>query len=349
MTIENLAADQARREAERGSMQTLQYKFLGLALIISVSLTACMDGSNSTSAPRDGTSRTGGALERDIEDPSAFSKREAALWDGRPSLGGVWVAHPDVRSPERVIIRNTTNGQETIGALFRRERMNPGPAFQVSGEAAAAVGLLAGAPTIIEVVALRVEEAESAPPVAVESAPETPAATAPVETQPQAPVSGETETLIALPETEAAAPQRRGGLFGGIFGRNRASAPQADTPADIETQSLGDGPANAPVAAIMPSPAAPAPTTAPAPAPAPASTLAQPFIQLGIFSVESNARNAEGMARGAGLSARVVEGRAQGNVFWRVVVGPATTQAEQGQMLARVKSLGFNDAYAVRR
>lgn len=329
-------------------MQMLQYRFLGLALIVSVGISGCMEGSNSTSGPRDGTGRAGSGVERDVEDPSLFSKRENALWDGRPSLGGVWVAHPDVRSPERVIIRNTTNGQETIGALFRRERMNPGPAFQVSGEAANAVGMLAGAPTMIEVVALRVEEAESAraapEPAAAEpvAAPVATPATAP-ESAP-APDSAGAETMIAMPEAE---PERQPGLFGRIFGRNRTTEAAIAGPAGIETQSLDDAPPM-PSAAPAPAPsAAPAPQAAPAPTPA--STLAQPFIQLGIFSVESNARNAERMVGNAGMSARVVEGSAQGNVFWRVIVGPAATQAEQSQNLARVKSLGFNDAYPVRR
>ena len=48
-------------------------------------------------------------VERDVESPDVFSMTGTALWDGRPSLGGVWVAHSSVRDPERVIIRNTKN------------------------------------------------------------------------------------------------------------------------------------------------------------------------------------------------------------------------------------------------
>jgi rare lipoprotein A len=81
------------------------------------------------------------------------------LWDGRPSLGGVWVAHPDATDPERVMIRNTETGSFVIGALFRRERENPGPRFQISSDAAAALDILAGAPTELQVIALRREEA----------------------------------------------------------------------------------------------------------------------------------------------------------------------------------------------
>ncbi|HBM40562.1 MAG TPA: SPOR domain-containing protein, partial [Sulfitobacter sp.] len=65
-------------------------------------------------------------VERDVEAPEVFSVSDQGLWDGRPSLGGVWVAHPDVTDPERVIIRNEANGKFVIGALFRRERDLPG-------------------------------------------------------------------------------------------------------------------------------------------------------------------------------------------------------------------------------
>lgn len=103
-------------------------------------------------------------VERDVEAPQVFSATEPGLWDGRPSLGGVWVAYPGVKDPERVIIRNPANDKFVIGALFRREREMPGPKLQVSSDAAAALDLLAGQPARLEVVALRREEAVETPP-----------------------------------------------------------------------------------------------------------------------------------------------------------------------------------------
>lgn len=141
-------------------------------------------------------------IERDVEAPDVFSATEAGLWDGRPSLGGVWVAHPDVKDPERVIIRNVTNDKFVIGALFRRERDNPGPRLQASSDAAAALGMLAGQPIELNVTALRREEVPEEPvavegdEIAVEEITETTldpiestaaAAIAAVETQPAAP------------------------------------------------------------------------------------------------------------------------------------------------------------------
>lgn len=102
--------------------------------------------------------------EKDVEAPEVFEAQEAGLWDGRPSLGGVWVAHPDVTEPERVMIRNQANGQFVVGALFRREREIPGPRLQLSSDAAAALGVLAGAPVGLSVVALRKERVAVTPP-----------------------------------------------------------------------------------------------------------------------------------------------------------------------------------------
>lgn len=105
-----------------------------------------------------GQSRSVRLVERDVEAPDVFQVTEAGLWDGRPSLGGVWVAHPDVTEPERVLIRNTANGNFVIGALFRREVATPGPRVQVSSDAAATLGMLAGQPVQLNVTALRREE-----------------------------------------------------------------------------------------------------------------------------------------------------------------------------------------------
>ena len=94
-------------------------------------------------------------VERDVEAPDVVNISEAGLWDGRPSLGGIWVAHPDAKDPEKVIIRNSQNGKFVIGALFRREREFSGPSLQLSSDAADALGILAGQPTNVSVVALR--------------------------------------------------------------------------------------------------------------------------------------------------------------------------------------------------
>lgn len=142
----------------------------GLILVATATLAGCQDGQSfaemfkSKPKTEQAASRTTKLVERDVEAPEIFSATEAGLWDGRPSLGGIWAAHPDVADPDRVIIRNQTNGKFVIGALYRREREIPGPRIQISADAAAALGMLAGQPVELNVTALRREEvAEEAP------------------------------------------------------------------------------------------------------------------------------------------------------------------------------------------
>ena len=127
-----------------------------------LALTACQPGQTSQAGGAAAGSRTPQAtrlVDRDVEAPEIFNLTDRALWDGRPSLGGVWVAAESARDPERVIIRNPENGKFVIGALFRREAFNPGPPLQISSDAAAALGLVAGQPATVSVTALRREEA----------------------------------------------------------------------------------------------------------------------------------------------------------------------------------------------
>ncbi len=243
-------------------------------------------------------------VERDVEAPGIFQATDMGLWDGRPSLGGVWVAHPDVADPERVIIRNTADGRFVIGALFRRQRDVPGPAFQVSSDAAAALGMIAGAPQQLNVTALRREKAP-----AEENA-------APADAAPA-------QAAAAAPEVEA-----------------RDLDPVAGAEAAIEAAETGAEPD-----ALQPAPAA-----EPAPAPAPprrTSPLDKPFVQVGIFSIEENARNTATALRQAGMVPTVFNQTSRGKRFWRVVVGPASTPGDRAAVLEKIRDIGFADAYPV--
>ena len=177
---------------------------LGLSLAGCDSLPG-LGGAPAGTGAADAVATDGMALvERDIEAPEVFSVTEAGLWDGRPSLGGVWVAHPTVTDPERVIIRNTANGKFVIGALFRRELENPGPALQVSSDAAEALGLLAGSPATLSVIALRREEAPAPTATAITDfdTPEVIAAT-PLE---ETPAIASSPLPDAAPDAAAAVP-----------------------------------------------------------------------------------------------------------------------------------------------
>jgi cell division septation protein DedD len=334
-------------------MSRTGFRHLAIAATSLLALAACENTGNF--ADPGATARAAGPqaettmrmVERDVEAPDVFQADDAGLWDGRPSLGGVWVAHPAVGDPERVIIRNEANGKFVIGALFRRERENPGPEIQVSSDAAAALGMLAGAPTVLNVTALRrVEEADPAQivqPAPVQSLPAQPAVVT-AEAAPPAP------QIAQAPAAPLAAPAPAISI---------AELPRSGAVIAAEPEvALGGGRAPTPVMSpAVIAAATGAPTVAATPVSAPArsapassqSRIDRAFIQIGIFSVKDNATRTSQRMRAAGLQANMLEEQSQGQTFWRVTVGPTASTNESGQVLADVKGMGFTDAYAVSR
>src|SRR5690606_14180216 len=126
-----------------GNMARASFRQILLASAAALALGGCVEGGGTKAAadgePQAKAQKSTRLVDRDVEAPNVFQVTEEALWDGRPSLGGVWVASPDTKDPERVIMRNPANGKFVIGALFRRERDNPGPKLQISSDAAAAL------------------------------------------------------------------------------------------------------------------------------------------------------------------------------------------------------------------
>ena len=296
---------------------------------------------------------------RDVERPDIFQTTEKALWDGRPSLGGVWVAHPDVKEPERAILTNVSNGQSVPGALFRRERENPGPRIQLSSDAASALAILAGQPTEVSIMVVRPEEIEAAPePLPI--AEETPGETSPTDSA--------TADDAAMAATAGAAATtgstRKPNFLQRIFGRKQPPeptvavdpglAPAADASVPgVETAPLDPVAAtaaaaidaaeaeNAPVARPADGPA-PQPAAAPAPAP---SAIKNPYVQVGLFSVEANANTAAETLRREGILPSVGPKTSNGKTLWRVVVGPVSTADDQAALLAQIKRMGYKDAF----
>lgn len=274
-----------------------------LITVASTALAGCVNGGNpfkrgdneAQSAATPAASTSTRLVDRDVEAPEVFQTKDKALWDGRPSLGGVWVASPDAKDPERVIIRNTANGKFVIGALFRREIENPGPKLQISSDAAAALGILAGQPADVSVIALRRDEEK-------------------VQTDATKPILDSSETV----ETQSLDP-----IAGAAAAIDRADGkPAAATPS------------------------APVMTTAPSPVPAavtPSASASGRTIQIGIFSVEANAKRAADTLKKAGLAGDVRREESQGKALWSV-----TTRGDAATM-TKVKGLGFPDAYFLKR
>lgn len=310
-------------------------------------------------------------VEKDVESPEVFSKSEKALWDGRPSLGGVWVAHADVTTPERILIRNQANGKKVIGALFRRERVNPGPSLQLSSDAADALGIVAGVPVVIDVVAMRKKKIPVGSPKKVATPNAVEAAPAPeiVESDTLGPIAASTQAVPASEaETVAAEPPKRKGLFGRKSKKARADAAiaagnaadgeiLASAPVEAATGAATTVAATAPAALTgrpmlkpLPRPetglkrtAAAKPT---APDPTPAATGR--YVQMGFFSVRSNADGTLAQLKSNGLSGKIVASDSNGTKFWRVLAGPAQNSSAENNLLQKVKAMGFADAYLVK-
>lgn len=296
-------------------------------------LAACQPGAgpfakkagSDTASPADAKPATSVRLvDRDVEAPEVFQVTDQALWDGRPSLGGVWVASPDAKDPERVIMRNPGNGKFVIGALFRRERDNPGPALQISSDAAAALGLLAGEPGRVSVTALRRDEAGED--------------VAPDATRPILDAAESVETTALADAGAKPAPARTAARSGApVMGAAEIATAALDA-VDSKPAAANTRPTATPKAPLVTAPVA-APVAA---KPAPAAAVGG-LIQIGIFSVEANAKRAADTLTKAGIGADIRKETAQGKSFWSV------TARGDAASLTKIKAAGFADAYPLKR
>lgn len=364
---------------------------MGLILSLGLVLTGCEDGKGPAAlfGPASDASAGGTApaasesaltvVEKDVEAPNVFDLTDEGLWDGRPSLGGVWVAHSSVKDPERVIIRNPANGNSVVGALFRREAANPGPSLQVSSDAAEALGMLAGAPASLEVVALRrqgLPEATPADEAEFPAAPTEPviaaadggeAAAAGVDTvaataaaaideaegiAPAADVAA--ETGVDVPADASATDIAVAGAVAEkkcpFWRKKKCEAERAAAIGGAVTGETATGepaPAEDGIAVAAVEPAADPQSDVIAATPIAAGTLTRAYVQIGIFSVEENAQRAADQMKAAGMTATVKSDQSQGKTFWRVIVGPAASVAERDALASRVKGIGYPDAYPV--
>lgn len=209
--------------------------------------------------------------ENDVEAPEIFNAEGLAYWDGQSSLGGVWITHPNIDQPARVIIKDKYGNSSVIGAIFNRSSNTDEKRMLLSSEAAASLGIKADENRIISVTALRALKTVK---------------------------SIKSKAEITNIENGAASKEK------------------------IENQR----------------------TTSQNPA---AVTLAKPYIQVGIFSIEQNARNTAEVMHQLNIQPTVKKQSSRNKTFWRVIVGPANNMNERSTLLQKVKAVGFGDAYAV--
>ena len=92
------------------------------------------------------------------EKPQILDITASVTWDGSQTLGGNWVSHPDINSPERVLIKNIANGKSVVGAVFQQTKnLNNGLAA-ISSDAAKALRVSKNNETNLQIVAIKVIE-----------------------------------------------------------------------------------------------------------------------------------------------------------------------------------------------
>ena len=189
------------------------------------------------------------------EKPEILDISASVIWDGDQTLGGNWISHPDVASPERVLIKNISNGKSIVGAVFQQtEKTKTGSAI-ISSDAAKALDIAQNEKTKIQMVAVR------------------------------APESSNSRSITSEAKTE-----------------NNASFK---------------------------------------------IIAAKPFIQVGIFGVQNNAKKTKDQMLSLNLPVNILDFQIKEKPYWRVVVGPASTSDSRKKMLKAIKSAGFTDAYYV--
>lgn len=182
-------------------------------------------------------------------EPARFQVEETTLWDGRPSLGGAWAAHPSVEGQLMVEAENLDDGRRIRLPALRLLQRAGRPTLQLSAEAARALAMRPGRPTRIRLTAL-VPSTAPTPPARGEDAPAEimPA----VETFEIAAAETPAETLAAEAAPEAAAAAQP------------TPAAESETAAET-TAETGTETAAQTAAAPASAPSAPGATASPAP------------------------------------------------------------------------------------
>jgi len=288
--------------------------------------------------------------EREVERPDIFEMNARGLWDGRPSLGGRWVAVARDIDAETVLIFNKDNDSQIKGALFRVEAGRPGPAIMVSSEAAQALNMLPGAPAEMRVVAVRTETVEVPAPIVEEAVvdegpdPEAGTETEALDTAPLGTGVLETTVLSALDEADEV-----------VASGTTAAAPAAAGTVAAVTQTTAPQQAAA-AAETMPAPR-PEPVPAEVPEPDVASpdvddqvqvALSRPFVQVMSDRREEQAQLAVERLAEVGISSEIRTTGSEQRPLYRVVAGPFDTNGARTDAIIAARGLGFEKPYPIK-
>jgi len=261
------------------------------------------------------------------EDPN-YDETGIASWYGDPfhgratangevyDMNALTAAHKTLPLPSTVRVTNLENGRTILLTVNDRGPFVNGRIIDVSRRGAQLLGFYAGGTAKVRVQVV---------PDPRQPVPDTMVASA----APAVPISEEERrAVIAVP---------RG---------------------TVETQSLPpppgvtESPARAYSPTVLASVAPPPPPTPPAPLPAPGSVVIDPvkptgiYVQAGAFSIKENADRLRGRLARHG-SAHVVHAKVNGQLFYRVRIGPIAAVEQADKTLERVIGEGLQDARIV--
>ena len=119
-----------------------------LALIFAGHIVGCSPLANKSKSIPNASKTT---LE---EKPEILDISTSVFWDGEPTLGGNWISHPDVDSPERVLIKNIANGKSVVGAIFQQTKKTNSGSSIISSDAAKALNIVKNEQTKVQIIAV---------------------------------------------------------------------------------------------------------------------------------------------------------------------------------------------------
>ena len=88
-----------------------------------------------------------------VEKAEILDISASVIWGGEETLGGNWISHPKVQKPERVLIRNISNGKSIVGAVLQ-QTLNTKNSI-ISSDAAKTLGIDKNEQTKVQITAVR--------------------------------------------------------------------------------------------------------------------------------------------------------------------------------------------------
>ncbi|MEO0343595.1 MAG: SPOR domain-containing protein [Pseudomonadota bacterium] len=246
-------------------------------------------------------------LRGEVERPDIFNQEGAAIWDGRPALGGQWVASTQTRDLERVRVTNLENGEVIEAALFKIEPGTPGPGLILSSDAAQALEIVPGTPTQIKIVALREAERVQSAPIETEATSGSTTNADPTGAQSNDNADSATSNAplnTAIPTPRGPSPE--------VARRNTAG-----------TSALEE--------AVV--------------EPAATQQTADPVLEIAAFKTEAEADTALSQLKVAGLNAQKTQKRGLLNTRWVIFAGPFDTPEELIAARKAATEAGFDEAF----